>query len=159
MRKSAKRAEPHEYGRGTGVPDPIDVYVGGRIRTRRLYRDMRQEELARKLGLTFQQVQKYESGTNRVGVGRLVRIAQALDVPVMALLAGIPGVPGANGARADGADVPQDAAAALALIAGREPFRLAQSFSGIAATGLRRAVVRLVEDIARINRAEPRENP
>jgi len=140
-------------------PDAYDAVVGHNIRITRLAQGLSQSEVARRLGVTFQQVQKYESGTNRVGVGRLVRIAQALDVPVMALLAGIPGVPGANGARADGADVPQDAAAALALIAGREPFRLAQSFSGIAATGLRRAVVRLVEDIARINRAEPRENP
>jgi len=82
VRKSAKRAEPHEYGRGTGVPDPIDVYVGGRIRTRRLYRDMRQEELARKLGLTFQQVQKYESGANRVSASRLWEIAAILAMPV-----------------------------------------------------------------------------
>src|SRR5215831_16488651 len=140
-------------------PDAYDAVVGRNIRFTRLAKGLPQSGLARGLGVTFQQVQKYESGTNRVGVGRLVRIAQALDVPVMALLAGLPGVPGATGARADGADVPQDAAAALALIAGREPFRLAQSFSGIAATGLRRAVVRLVEDIARINRAEPRENP
>src|SRR5262245_25513025 len=140
-------------------PDAYDAVVGHNIRITRLAQGLSQSGLARRLDVTFQQLQKYESGTNRVGAGRLVRIAQALDVPVMALLAGIPGVPGANGARADGADVPQDAAAALALIAGREPFRLAQSFSGIAATGLRRAVVRLVEDIARINRAEPRENP
>jgi len=140
-------------------PDAYDAVVGRNIRITRLATGLPQSGLAGRLGVTFQQVQKYESGTNRVGVGRLVRIAQALDVPVMALLAGIPGVPGANGARADGADVPQDAAAALALIAGREPFRLAQSFSGIAAKGLRRAVVRLVEQIARINGAEQGENP
>ena len=140
-------------------PDAYDAVVGRNIRFTRLAQGLSQSEVARGLGVTFQQLQKYESGTNRVGAGRLVRIAEALDVPVTALLAGLPGVPGANGARADGADVPQESAAALALIADREPFRLAQSFSGIAATGLRRAVVRLVEDIARINRAEPRENP
>jgi len=82
VRKSAKRAEPQEYGRGTGVPDPVDVYVGGRIRTRRLYRDMRQEELARELGLTFQQVQKYESGANRVSASRLWEIAAILEMPI-----------------------------------------------------------------------------
>ena len=82
MRRSLKGADPHEYGRGTGVPDPVDVYVGGRIRTRRLYRDMRQEELARKLGLTFQQVQKYESGANRVSASRLWEIAAILEMPI-----------------------------------------------------------------------------
>lgn len=82
MRKSAKRAGPQEYGRGTGVPDPIDVFVGRRIRTRRVFRDMRQEELARELGLTFQQVQKYESGANRVSASRLWEIAAILEMPI-----------------------------------------------------------------------------
>lgn len=82
VRKSAKRAEPTEYGRGTGVPDPIDVFVGRRIRTRRVFRDMRQEELARELGLTFQQVQKYESGANRVSASRLWEIAAILEMPI-----------------------------------------------------------------------------
>jgi transcriptional regulator with XRE-family HTH domain len=82
VRRSSKRQDPPEYGRGTGVPDPIDVYVGRRIRTRRLYRDMRQEELARELGLTFQQVQKYESGANRVSASRLWEIAAILEMPI-----------------------------------------------------------------------------
>ena len=62
--------------------DPQDMEVGRRIRARRLARDMSQTDLATQLGLTFQQVQKYEKGTNRVGAGRLKRIAEILDAPI-----------------------------------------------------------------------------
>src|SRR6478752_402156 len=82
VRKSAKPPSAPAFGRGTGVPDPIDIHVGGRIRTRRIYLDMRQEELARELGLTFQQVQKYESGANRVSASRLWEIAAILKTPL-----------------------------------------------------------------------------
>ena len=64
------------------TPDSNDKEVGRRIRARRLMRGMSQATLADHLGLTFQQVQKYEKGTNRVGAGRLQRIAEILDVPV-----------------------------------------------------------------------------
>jgi transcriptional regulator with XRE-family HTH domain len=70
------------YGRGTGVPDPVDVHVGTRIRTRRLLLGMNQETLATALGLTFQQVQKYEGGSNRVSASRLAEMAEVLGVPV-----------------------------------------------------------------------------
>ena len=82
MRKPAKRQKTLAYGRGTGVPDPIDVIVGRRIRARRLLLDMNQQELARKLGVTFQQVQKYESGANRVSASRLWEIAAVLNMPI-----------------------------------------------------------------------------
>jgi len=70
------------HGRGTGVPDPVDVHVGSRIRVRRLLIGMNQETLARALGLTFQQVQKYEGGANRVSASRLSQIADVLGVPI-----------------------------------------------------------------------------
>src|SRR5437764_8249096 len=81
VRRSAKQ-QPPEYGRGTGVPDPIDVYVGSQIRTRRQLLDMNQQALAQALGLTFQQVQKYESSANRVSASRLWEIAAVLNVPI-----------------------------------------------------------------------------
>lgn len=62
------------------MPDPIDVYVGSRIRLRRTLLGHTQQKLAAALGLTFQQVQKYERGTNRVGSSRLVHIANFLEV-------------------------------------------------------------------------------
>jgi transcriptional regulator with XRE-family HTH domain len=71
-----------EYGRGTGVPNPIDVEVGGRIRTRRLLLGMNQQALADALDLTFQQVQKYEHGANRVIASRLAAMAKILAVPI-----------------------------------------------------------------------------
>src|ERR1700731_664908 len=64
--RTEQTAPQPEYGRGTGVPNPIDVEVGGRIRTRRLLLGMNQQALADALDLTFQQLQKYEHGANRV---------------------------------------------------------------------------------------------
>jgi transcriptional regulator with XRE-family HTH domain len=65
-----------------GSPDRVDIHVGARIRMRRILLDMNQQALARNLGLTFQQVQKYENGTNRVSTSRLAEIATALRVTV-----------------------------------------------------------------------------
>ncbi|GAB4576018.1 MAG: helix-turn-helix transcriptional regulator [Rhodothalassiaceae bacterium] len=62
--------------------DDVDVYVGKRIRERRKIMGMTQQNLAAELGLSFQQVQKYERGSNRVGAGKLVQLSRALDVPV-----------------------------------------------------------------------------
>jgi transcriptional regulator with XRE-family HTH domain len=70
------------YGRGTGIPNPIDVHVGKRVRMRRLFLGMNQETLANALGLTFQQVQKYEGGANRVSASRLSAMAEILGVPI-----------------------------------------------------------------------------
>src|SRR5579862_1779426 len=72
-------------GRGrtpSGKPNPIDVHVGSRVRLRRTLLGMSQEKLGEAIGLTFQQVQKYERGANRVGASRLYDLSQVLDVPV-----------------------------------------------------------------------------
>lgn len=66
----------------TGQPNPIDVHVGNRIRLRRTLLGLSQEKMASLLGLTFQQVQKYERGMNRVGASRLWDIGKVLDVPI-----------------------------------------------------------------------------
>ena len=65
-----------------GAPNPVDVHIGSRIRLRRKLIDMTQQELADKLGITFQQIQKYEKGNNRVGASRLYDMASVLDVPI-----------------------------------------------------------------------------
>lgn len=82
MPRSSKLPGTGGYGRGSGIPDPVDVQVGGRIRTRRLLIGMNQETLAGRLGLTFQQVQKYEGGANRVSASRLSQIAEILGVTI-----------------------------------------------------------------------------
>ena len=72
-------------------PNRTDVAVGQRIREFRKSANLTQSELAHRIGVTFQQVQKYEKGTNRVGAGRLTQIAHALDVPIMAFFEGLAG--------------------------------------------------------------------
>ncbi|MCR9257890.1 MAG: helix-turn-helix transcriptional regulator [Alphaproteobacteria bacterium] len=81
MAKGSKRGRPRlrdEEGR----PNPIDVHVGSRVRLRRTLLGMSQEKLGNALGLTFQQIQKYERGGNKIGASRLYELAQALDIPV-----------------------------------------------------------------------------
>ena len=70
------------YGRGTRSPRPVDVHVGARARVRRTLLGMTQTDLGDALGLTFQQVQKYERGTNRISSSRLYDLARVLDVSV-----------------------------------------------------------------------------
>src|ERR1700728_862056 len=74
------------------APNPIDKHVGSRVRMRRMLMSMSQEKLGNALGLTFQQVQKYEKGTNRIGASRLQQIAGALKVPVAFFFEGAPGI-------------------------------------------------------------------
>ena len=64
------------------LPNPVDVHVGGRVRMRRMLVGMSQEKLGEALGLTFQQVQKYEKGANRIGASRLYQIGSVLGVPI-----------------------------------------------------------------------------
>src|SRR5471032_790567 len=76
----------------TKAPNPVDKYVGSRVRMRRMMLGMSQEKLGNSLGLTFQQVQKYEKGTNRIGASRLQQISQILQVPVSFFFEGAPAV-------------------------------------------------------------------
>lgn len=70
------------YGRGSGVPHPVDVNVGKRIKMRRCMIGLSQEKLAEEIGLTFQQIQKYERAVNRVSASKLYDFSKALGVPV-----------------------------------------------------------------------------
>ena len=76
------------------APNPIDKHVGSRVRMRRMMLSMSQEKLGGALGLTFQQVQKYEKGTNRIGASRLQQISQILQVPVAFFFEGAPHLAG-----------------------------------------------------------------
>ena len=76
-------------------PDPIDIHVGSRVRLRRTLLGMSQEKLGKALGLTFQQIQKYERGANRIGSSRLYKLSQILSVPVAFFFEEIPGDSGA----------------------------------------------------------------
>jgi transcriptional regulator with XRE-family HTH domain len=76
------------------VPDPIDRHVGSRVRMQRVLMKMSQEKLGEALGLTFQQVQKYEKGTNRIGASRLQQISKTLSVPPSFFFEGAPALAG-----------------------------------------------------------------
>ena len=122
---------------GTKRAGPVDAIVGRRIRTRRLLLGITQTQLAQQLGVSFQQVQKYENGANRVGAGRLVQIAQILGVPVDALLQGLT-APIRKTVQVDDPFVLLSTGAAV---------RLAQAFSQISDRQIRNALVSLAEGI------------
>src|SRR5262245_28616500 len=79
------------------APSPIDKHVGSRVRMRRITLAMSQQKLGAALGLTFQQVQKYEKGTVRIGASRLQQISQILQVPVAFFFDGLPNAPAPHG--------------------------------------------------------------
>jgi transcriptional regulator with XRE-family HTH domain len=125
--------------------NPIDKHVGSRVRMRRLMLDMSQSKLADALGLTFQQVQKYEKGANRIGAGRLQHISQILQVTVPFFFEGAPAASGTRpSASAEDDHSPSYVADFLATSDG---LSLAKAFMSIEDTKLRRAIVRLVEEI------------
>lgn len=126
------------------TPNPIDKYVGSRIRMRRIMLSMSQEKLGEALGLTFQQIQKYEKGTNRVGASRLQQISEILQVPISFLFEGGPGaVP------ADGMGEAPSPAYVSDFLATSEGLALTRAFTKIKDPKLRRSIVDLVEQIAR----------
>jgi transcriptional regulator with XRE-family HTH domain len=128
----------------TKAPNPVDKYVGSRVRMRRIMLGMSQEKLGEALGLTFQQIQKYEKGTNRVGASRIQQISEILQVPVSFLFEGGPtGVPGAEGANE--ATSPSYVSDFLAT---SEGLALTRAFTRITDAKLRRSIVDLVEKIA-----------
>jgi transcriptional regulator with XRE-family HTH domain len=127
----------------TKSPNAIDKHVGRRVRMRRMMLAMSQGKLGDALGLTFQQVQKYEKGTNRIGASRLQHICQILQVPVAFFFEGIPTVPGAP--QATGAPSP---AYATDFLATSDGLRLTKAFMRIENAKLRHRIVDLVQEIA-----------
>ncbi len=128
------------------APNPIDKHVGSRVRMRRMMLSMSQEKLGDALGLTFQQVQKYEKGTNRIGASRLQQISNILQVPVEFFFEGAQHM--AGGARPEGAaDAPSPAYVAD-FLASADGLALTKAFMRISDLKLRRRIVDLVEQIA-----------
>jgi transcriptional regulator with XRE-family HTH domain len=127
----------------TKAPNPVDKYVGSRVRMRRIMLGMSQEKLGEALGLTFQQIQKYEKGTNRVGASRLQQISEILQVPVSFLFDGGPsGMAGGTSAENASPAYISD------FLATSEGLALTRAFTRIADAKLRRSIVDLVERIA-----------
>ncbi|MBU6507752.1 MAG: helix-turn-helix domain-containing protein [Alphaproteobacteria bacterium] len=138
----------------SGHPNPIDVHVGARVRLRRTLLGMSQEKLGHAIGLTFQQVQKYERGTNRIGASRLHELAQVLDVPVAFFFEDLnlpDGTPiGADGAvkPPKGLSEPADVFYGNEPIMRRETLELVRAYLRITDPQLRRRVFELAKAIA-----------
>jgi len=128
------------------APNPIDKHVGSRVRMRRMMLGMSQEKLGDALGLTFQQVGKYEKGTNRIGASRLQQIAHILQVPVSFFFEGAPLAPG--GQVTPGMSEAPSPAYVSDFLATSDGLSLTKSFMRIKNSKLRRRIVDLVEQIA-----------
>lgn len=115
-------------------PSSIDIAVGRNVRIWRMAKGLSQAQVAHRLDVTFQQIQKYEVGANRIGTGRLVKLAAILGVPIAALFDGI-----------EGTDASRPL---LALIADKRAFRLARAFAAVENTTMRLSLVNMVEKIA-----------
>jgi transcriptional regulator with XRE-family HTH domain len=122
------------------APNPIDKHVGSRVRMRRVLIGMSQEKLGEALGLTFQQVQKYEKGTNRIGASRLQQISTILAVPVSFFFDGAPGGDAVKSGLSDSAS----SAFVVDFLSTTEGLQLNKAFVRIKDPKVRRRVVDLV---------------
>jgi transcriptional regulator with XRE-family HTH domain len=127
-------------------PNPIDIHVGGRVRLRRMMLGMSQEKLGEQLGITFQQIQKYEKGTNRIGASRLQHIARVLTVPVAFFFEDAPGAPAAQ--PAGGLSEPKSASYIVDFLSSSEGIQLNKAFVRVKDAKLRRRIIDLVRAMA-----------
>jgi transcriptional regulator with XRE-family HTH domain len=127
-------------------PNPVDVHVGSRVRMRRTLLGMSQEKLGNAIGLTFQQVQKYERGANRIGASRLHELSHVLDVPVSFFFEEMP---------APGGPKPTPTPDAAPEVTARDPMtkretlELVRAYNKITDTHLRRRIFELVKAAAK----------
>jgi transcriptional regulator with XRE-family HTH domain len=145
MASRVKARRPGPRRRRGGGPHPIDVHVGARIRVRRTLLGLSQEKLGEMIGLTFQQVQKYERGSNRVGASRLFDLARVLDVPMSYFFEDMDEKPAARPSRRRAAQ--EDRAAYTAAgtpITKRETLELVRAYYHIDDGDVRRKVFDLV---------------
>ena len=128
-------------------PNSTDKHVGSRVRMRRMMLEMSQTELGNDIGLTFQQVQKYEKGTNRIGAGRLHEISRILQVPISFFFEGSPREPGAPSGAHHESEGPPLPAYVTDFLATSDGLALTKAFMQIKDANLRRRIVSLVEEI------------
>lgn len=134
---------PHPTDSEEAGPHPVDIHVGAQLRLVRKVRGMSQEALAEKLGITFQQVQKYERGANRISASKLYEAAQALCVPLNVFFDGLSAT-----SSADGADVCHPEQIVSKLLSSTPGLKLAQGFLKIRSLEVRKALANLVATMA-----------
>ncbi len=131
-----------------GMPNPVDIHVGSRVRLRRTLLGLSQEKLGAALGLTFQQVQKYERGANRIGASRLFHLSRILDVPVSYFFEELSAESALGGARAPGLAEDKDSYEPDPL-AKRETLELVRAYYKITDPKVRRKVFDLIKSMAK----------
>lgn len=134
--------------------NPIDKHVGERVRMRRMLLGMSQERLGEKLGLTFQQVQKYEKGVNRIGASRLFDLAQVLGVPIQYFYDSMSTAVSGHLSAPGFADKPSDTYVAD-FLSSRDSVELNKAFARITDARIRRSIVDMVRSIAGEDVATP----
>ena len=130
----------------TKTPNPIDVHVGSRVRMRRTMAKMSQEKLGEALGVTFQQVQKYEKGTNRIGASRMQQISETLNVPISFFFEDAPG--SENSEFDDGLGEPNSASYVMDFLSTSEGIELNSAFVRITNPTIRRKIIEMVRTLA-----------
>ncbi len=133
-------------------PHHIDVHVGSRVRLRRMFIGMSQERLGEQMNLTFQQIQKYEKGTNRIGASRLFQLAEVLNVPVGFFFEGLD-VP-SQGAKAAGFAEPNSETYVMDFLDSREGVELNRAFVRIKDPKVRKSIVDMVRAMAEAEQDE-----
>lgn len=128
------------------VPNPIDKHVGARVRMRRMLIGMSQEKLGEALGLTFQQIQKYEKGANRISASRLQQISEALGTPLAYFFKGAPVSEGAAQGGLAEADADQNYFGDFVMTS--EGLSLNRAFARISDPKVRKKIVDLVNALA-----------
>ena len=123
-------------------PNPVDIHVGSRVRLRRTMTGMSQEKLGEHLGITFQQIQKYEKGTNRIGASRLQKISEVMAVPVSFFFDGLSDPAAAAGFSEPSAEFVND------FTVSSESVQLNRAFTRIVDPKVRRRIVDLVRSLA-----------
>ena len=144
--KVGKKTDRRSVLMAKKAPNPIDKHVGSRVRMRRMMLGMSQEKLGDSLGLTFQQVQKYEKGTNRIGASRLQQISHILQVPVAFFFEGAPHLAGTP--MPSGLDEAPSPTYVSDFLATSDGLALTKAFMRIDDAKLRRRIVDLVQQIA-----------
>jgi transcriptional regulator with XRE-family HTH domain len=139
--------------KGSRKPNPIDIHVGSRVRFRRMLLGMSQEKLGEKLGLTFQQVQKYEKGINRIGASRLFDLAQVLGVSVQFFYEEAPSQE-THTMAPEGFAEKADEHSIVEFLRSRDGLELNKAFVRISDVKARRAIVDLVRSLANDTAAE-----
>lgn len=137
--------------KGSRRPNPIDVHVGSRVRLRRMLLGISQEKLGERLGLTFQQVQKYEKGVNRIGASRLFDLSTVLGVPIAFFYEDAPASEARVQPTAGFAEAAPADSNILEFLSTREGLELNRAFSRIQDPKARRAILELVRSLAGVD--------